>query len=162
MFSHKKRTIAVRFIIISMTLLAVGCVRPGTPLEPPRIKLAHVKIQEIKLFETVLEVDLRIFNTNDVSLEVKGIDCDLELNGKKIASGVSRVTTTLSPFTSETVPVTMYSSVLDVFRELIESNDNRKLAYKISGKLHVAGGFLLPSRIPFSAEGEIPLEQRLE
>jgi hypothetical protein len=64
----------------------------------------------------VLQIELRVFNTNEIPIKIKGLDCDLELNGKRFATGVSSVDREIPAFGTEIVPVTLYSSVLDIFR----------------------------------------------
>ena len=83
----------MRFRIISIalsgaamvTVLAIlhGCAGIGRRLEPPEVSLAHIAIQEVKALETTFQLHVRVFNFNDVPLEIKGIDCELEINGRK-------------------------------------------------------------------------------
>ncbi len=51
-----------------------GCAGFGKRLEPPRIALANIQVKEVKILESVFQIDLRIFNTNEVPLDVKGIE----------------------------------------------------------------------------------------
>jgi LEA14-like dessication related protein len=139
-------------------LLLVGCAGLGKSLEPPRIHLSNVQFQESKALETVLQIELRVFNTNDVPIKVKGLDCDLELNGKRFAKGVSSVDTEIPAFGTTTVPVTLYSSVVDIFRGIVGLHKKEKLKFGVYGRLHLEGGFLMPAVVPFKAEEELALE----
>jgi len=144
-------------VLVSLFLLA-GCAGVGKTLEPPRINLSNVQFQESKALETVLQIELRVFNTNEVPIKVKGLDCDLELNGKSFAKGVSSVDKEIPAFGTTIVPVTLYSSVVDIFRGIMGLHKKEKLKFGVSGRLHLEGGFLMPSTFPFKAEEELALE----
>jgi LEA14-like dessication related protein len=150
--------LALRIGLLIPLLVLVGCAGLGKTLEPPRINLSNVQFQESKALETVLQIELRVFNTNEVPIKVKGLDCDLELNGKRFATGVSSVDTEIPAFGTTTVPVTLYSSVVDLFRGIIGLQKKEKLKFGVSGRLHLEGGFLIPSTYPFRAEEELALE----
>ena len=150
--------LALRIGLLIPLLVLVGCAGLGKTLEAPRINLSNVQFQESKALETVLIIELRVFNTNEVPIKVKGLDCDLELNGKRFATGVSSVDTEIPAFGTTTVPVTLYSSVVDLFRGIIGLQKKEKLKFGVSGRLHLEGGFLIPSTVPFRAEEELALE----
>jgi LEA14-like dessication related protein len=120
--------------------------------------LAHIEVVEAQLFETVMRIDLRVFNTNPVALQVKGIDCRLELNGRDFARGVSDAQVHIPANGTEKIPMTVYSSLVDMARGFLRAQDEQKLSYKIEGRLRLEGGFMVPSVIPFSSEGEISLK----
>ena len=95
------------FILISLILS--GCAGLGRRLEAPRITLSNFSVQEIKVFESVFKIELRVFNTNDTSLEIKGLNCNLEINGKRLATGVANVKTDIPSYETGIVPMTLYS-----------------------------------------------------
>jgi len=157
---HGLRRRVVLFAGLSLGVLILpGCVGPGKKLEPPRITLTHIQVQEIKVFETAFQIELRVFNTNDLALEIKGLDCEVELNDKHFASGVSNKKTKIPPYDTATMPVTVYSSVLDLVKSLIDSSTKEKLKYKLKGRLHLGGGLTVPSVVPFESEGELSLPE---
>ena len=148
----------LRISVLILLFLPVGCAGLGKTLDPPRINLSNVQFQESKALETVLQIDLRVFNTNDVPIRVKGLDCDLELNGRSFAKGVSSVDKEIPAFGTMTIPVTVYSSVVDLFRGIVGLQRTEKLKFGVSGRLRLEGGFLMPAVIPFKAEEELALE----
>lgn len=137
--------------------IAAGCAQLGSRLEPPRITLANLKVQEVKIFESVLQIDLRVYNTNDISLEIQGIDCDLELNGRRFATGVSKAELKIASYDTALIPMTIYSSVLDVVRGLQGLSNKDKIEYTITGHLRLGKG-AMPSTIPFKSSGAISLQ----
>jgi LEA14-like dessication related protein len=151
-----------QFIRLSGGLTAIifilsGCAGFGKRLETPRIILSNFNVQEIKIFESVFKIEMRVFNTNEVPLEIKGLDCDLELNGKRLATGVTNVKINIPSYETAIVPMTLYSSVLDVVRVLRGLAETEKLEYKLTGRLRLGKG-AMPSTIPFKSTGELPLE----
>lgn len=137
-------------------LMFSGCAGLGKRLEPPRITLANIKVQKVKVFESVFEIEIRLFNTNEVAFEIKGIDCELELNGRRFATGVSNAQIKIPPYETALIPVTVYSSVLDVVMGLPGLSKTEELEYKITGSLRLDQG-TMSSVIPFKSSGKLPL-----
>jgi LEA14-like dessication related protein len=137
-----------------------GCAGWGKRLETPRITLSNFNVQEIKIFESVFTIEMRVFNTNDIPMEIKGLNCDLELNGKRLATGVSNVEINIPSYETALVPMTLYSSVLDVLTVLRKLAKNEKLEYKLTGRIKLGKG-TMPSTIPFKSMGELPLQEFL-
>jgi LEA14-like dessication related protein len=144
--------------LIVILLILSGCAGWGKRLESPRITLSNFNVQEIKIFESVFTIEMRVFNTNEVPLEIKGLDCDLELNGKRLATGVVNVKINIPSYETAIIPMTLYSSVLDVVKVLRSLAETEKLEYKLTGRLRLGKG-AMPSTIPFKSTGELPLQE---
>jgi len=151
-------------MVIALTILH-GCAGIGRRLESPEVSLAHITIQEVKAFETAFQLQVRVFNFNDVPLEIKGIDCELEINGRKLAKGVSATQTKVPAFGTELVQIQAYSSMLRMVSSMLEmirstqsKQMERKLNYKISGRLRLGGDSRMPWSLPFKSQGELNLE----
>jgi LEA14-like dessication related protein len=134
-----------------------GCTGFGYHLEPPRVKLADLEVKEIKVLESVFQVQLRVFNTNEVSLEVKGIECELELNGEPFALGVSNADIEIQPYATEILPVLVYSSVIDMVKGFHGLQKNEQLNYRLKGKIRL-GGNDFTSALPFTSEGSLAIK----
>jgi LEA14-like dessication related protein len=139
-------------------LMLGGCAGLGKPLETPRISLANIQVQESKGLETAFLVHLRVMNPNDVDLDIQGVDCDLEINDKPFAYGISNTPVKVPALGSETLPITVYSSVLDIVRGLLGLPQREDLSYKLKGKVHLIGGGLMPSLLPFDSQGTIAIK----
>lgn len=139
-------------------LILAGCAGIGNQLEPPRISLANIQVRELKGFETVFEIQMRVFNTNDIDLNVKGIDAQLEINGRPFATGVSNSPVDIPSFGTELVSVTLYSSVIDIVKSIRRLHQSEMLAYRLNGKLRATGDNLLPVTLPFESEGRVTLD----
>jgi LEA14-like dessication related protein len=137
-----------------LTVLALaGCAGIGRRLETPRISLANLRVVEASGLETVFEVELRVLNPNEMDLEVKGVDCELEVNGQPFARGISAAQVTIPAYGAEIVPVRAFSSVLSIFRSLVGLSKSAELGYRIKGKLRIGGDAILPPLLPFESSG---------
>jgi LEA14-like dessication related protein len=144
--------------LLSILMLA-GCAGIGKSLETPRISLSNIQVQESKGLEAAFLVHLRVTNPNDVELDIKGLDCDLEINGQPFAYGISNTPVTVPAFGSETIPVTVYSSVLGIVKGLFGLQQREELSYRVKGKVRMAGGGLMPSTLPFDSQGTVSIKE---
>jgi len=156
------RAIILARLFVIATLLLSGCAGLQKAYEPPRVTLSNMTIKETKALETAFLIELRIFNANDVQMDIKGVDCVLKINGKPFAAGVSGAGKTIPAYGTDVVPVVVYSSVLDtvnrvlgMIRDVQASQKIQNLKYSLKGKLRV--GDVTPTSVPFDSEGELNL-----
>jgi LEA14-like dessication related protein len=130
--------------IAAIVLFVLGCVGLQPTREPPRVNLAGIAVKEVKSFETAFLVQLRVMNPNESAINVRGVDCELELNDKHFAAGVAGVEKTIPAYRSELVPVVLYSSVLDmanrvigIIRSVQTFQKLEDLKYELNGKLRL-------------------------
>lgn len=155
---HRLRQYLSLFIwLLLIVFFLLGCAGIGKKLQPPRITLTNIQVQEIKVFESVFQIELRVVNPNDVSIDIKGLDCEIELNNKPFASGVSKKKIKVSSFDTAIIPITVYSSVFDLAKGLYDAGKKQMMKYKLKGRLHLGGGSTVSSVIPFESEGELTL-----
>jgi LEA14-like dessication related protein len=149
------------FLVLTWT----GCAGLGQSLQVPDIRLAGLLVEEMDLFETVLQLKLRVINGNDIPLVLKGIYCELELNDKSVATGVSKTPVNIPALGSDTVSVRVYSSMFNIassFFRMVQNEaaktGNPDFTYQLSGRIHLETSGLVPSTIPFKTTGKISLE----
>ncbi len=142
---------------LSGVLLLAGCAGIGKPLEAPHVSLADIRVESFTGFETVFQIQLRVINTNDVDLKVKGIEAQLEINGQSFATGVSNTPVKIPSFGTELVTVAVYSSVINMFKSVYGLHDSEELKYRLIGKLRVAGDNAFATTLPFESEGVVTL-----
>ena len=140
-----------------MWFMLFGCASLGKHLQPPHISIANIKVKEIKPLESTFQLDLRIMNTNDVALVIKGIECKLELNDRKFATGVSRVNKSIPAYDTDVVPIIVYTSLFEMVNSFIKLQENESLTYKIKGSVRL-GGSAIPSLFPFTSEGKVTIQ----
>ena len=145
--------------LIVLALVFSGCSAIQPKPDAVQVSLVDIKIQQIKLFESAFEIKLRVFNLSDTPFDVKALDCRLSLNGKAFALGVTDRKTQIPAYGTAVLPVVVFSSVVNMIQSLISLGEKEKLAYQISGQVHLSGGFPLPSRISFSSTGQLSLAE---
>ncbi|WP_373499228.1 LEA type 2 family protein [Desulfococcus sp.] len=159
LWTHLRSWFLGGVVILAAAGILGGCAALGKRLETPRISLSRIEVESATFFEMVMGVTLRIFNTNDVPLTLKGADVSLEVNGKAFARGVSPIETTLPAYGTTLVPMTLYSSTMDMVEGFVKMKNRDALKYRVYGSVRIEGGFLLPSSLPFSSEGELSLDE---
>jgi len=150
-----------RWLKLAVVLAAVGtagCAGFGRTLEAPHIALANLQVQESKGMETVFLVQLRVTNPNEVDLNVRGVDCQIDINDQAFAYGISDAQVRIPAMGSETIPITVYSSVLDIMRGLIGLPQRSDLKYHLKGKVRLDGSGWTPATLPFDSRGSLSLK----
>jgi LEA14-like dessication related protein len=134
-----------------------GCAGMGQRLAPPPVKLATIRVEDFNVLETVFKVQLRVFNTNQTALHIKGIECELDINGQPFAIGVSDADVEIPSYGTQLVPLNVYASVFDIIKSAQGLQKSQKqLKYQIKGKVHLGAG-ALPSVLPFDSKGNLSL-----
>lgn len=125
--------------------------------DPLSIDVAGIDPLPSEGLELRLAVRIRIQNPNDSIIEYNGAALDLDLNGRRLASGVVDVLGTVPRYgeTVLTVPVTI--SAFNVARQLVglmgTGGAPSDISYRVRGKLE--GGLFGTRR--FSDEGSFAL-----
>jgi len=130
----------------------------GQRLEPPQVKLATIRVEEFSVLETVFEIQLRVFNTNDTALQIKGLQCELEINGQPFAMGVSDADVEIPSYGTQLVPLRAYASLFDIIKSAQGLQNQDQLKYHIKGKVRLGAG-AFPSVLAFDSEGNISLPE---
>ena len=152
-----KLTVGV-MMFLAVTSVLNGCAGVGNTLEQPKINLANIRVEEMTGLETAFLVQLRVFNTNDTDLNISGIECDLDINDQRFATGVSKTDVTIPSYGSELISVTVYTSVLSMVRSIMSLPHHQELSYRLEGKLRINGESMLLPTLPFKSEGKVSLE----
>ncbi len=143
-------------IAVVLSFILTGCAGVGKRMEQPRVKLANIRPESFNFLETVFEVQLRVFNTNDTPLIIKGIESEIEINGKDFAFGVSESDVQIPAYGTELLTLRVYSSVIDIIKSAVGMQKQEQLQYRITGKLRLGAG-AFPGVLPFESEGQISL-----
>jgi hypothetical protein len=137
-----------RHLACFILITTAGCASWFMKGEPAEVLVANVTPLEVNAFEHRLQVDLRIRNPNDFDLFVTGIDFTLNLNGKRLARGLSNKDFTVPRLSDAVVSVQTSTSTFDVVGQLLNFSRNQDLSYHITGLLHLKDG-----RLPFDNSG---------
>jgi LEA14-like dessication related protein len=162
MHSVRSLTGAMALPVVLSLLLMGGCASLNPSLEPPRISMISMTQQPSSDMETAFQLELRLINPNDVSLDLKGIDCRLEINDSTIASGVSNQAAELPALGTLVYPVTIYASASDFILLMVRlmagshrSPEDFELTYRLAGRVFLAGALPGLNRLNFTSEGDL-------
>ena len=154
---------ALFFVLLSLSMLLAGCAAMGPGMEKPTVTVIDLRPGEVKALEAIFILELRIMNPNDFPLDISGLNCDLKIDGKRFASGISDVRQEVPAFGTATIPVTVYASmfemvtsVIQIIQEADQQNGNVKpLRYELAGKIRLEGR----GSFPFDSKGELDLSR---
>jgi len=144
-----------------LVLLACGALLSGgcaslQGRDPIQVIVAGVEPLQGEGLELRMLVKLRIQNPNDLPLGFNGVSVELDVQGKRFATGVSDAAGSVPRFGETLVDVPVSISVFRIARQAIGVTTNEyrgKLAYKMTGKL--AGPAF--NSVRFQSKGELTL-----
>lgn len=139
-------------VVVGLSGLLAACA--SLSLEPPRINIANVTMKEMKLFEQVYDLELRIQNPNDSDLDVTGLNFDLDINDKFFGSGISDQRLTISRLSSGLIRVEAVTTLVGFARQVlgVATAGLTRVSYRIKGTLFVGTP---TTRLPFDDKGEM-------
>jgi LEA14-like dessication related protein len=145
--------------VLMLVLSLAGCAALS-PRDPLNVQVAGIQPLPGEGLELRMAVKLRVQNPNDMALDYNGVALDLEINGRRLASGVSDERGSVPRFgeTVLTVPVTIsaFSAVRQALG-LAEHVGMEEVPYVLRGKL--AGGLFGTQR--FVEKGTLDLSGAL-
>jgi len=148
-----------RWCLIGLILLLSGCAALYQSMERPRINIANIMPREIKLFEQVFDLELRIQNPNNTPLEVNGLAFDLEINGKRFATGASNQSLVIDRLSSDVIHVEAITTLVGFLRQVAEYQETPipRVGYRIMGSIY-SGSSNVKLRFDDVGEIKIPIE----
>lgn len=135
-------------LCLVLSTVMAGCVGWLSPGEPPEVLVTNITPLEATAFEQRLQIDVRVRNPNDYDLQVTGVDFRLDLNGKRLARGVSNKEFTVPRLSDSVVSIQTSTSMLDIARQVLAFRQTEAVTYGISGRFYLASG-----RLPFENSG---------
>jgi LEA14-like dessication related protein len=141
--------------LLFLVTLISGCASLGN-LEPPELTLVQLQPSEVTLFETTLQVRLRIANPNPEAIAFDGASFKLTLDDRKVGRGMTPETRTIERFATEVIEVTFHVSNASVLLRLQEVLESKTVSYGVSGKLYLKQG-ANTRKIKVQSAGEIDL-----
>lgn len=149
-----------RFLPLFGLLLAVTLSACSTlNAIPPEVNLMRVDVQDVTLSHVNLLADLRLFNPNDKSLTIQGVDYTLHLEGIKVFSGKSSLTQTIEPQEYGHLTLRLASAYWDIIQLFNKLPNKSDVAFSMQGSIRVGGNRLFAQRFTFDKQGIIPLQK---
>ena len=151
--------LTTRALLIGLTLAGLAGCAGMSSTDPLSIDVAGIEPLPGEGMELRLAVRVRIQNPNTTPVDYSGAALTLELNGRRLASGVTDTSGSVPRYgeTVLTIPVTI--SAFDVARQLLgfmNEPNPEEIRYRVEGKLD--GGLLGTRR--FTDEGTFQLPAR--
>lgn len=106
--------------------------------EPVEVILVGVEPLQGEGLELRMLVKLRIQNPNDMALDFNGVSVEMDVQGKRFATGVSNAAGSVPRYGETIVAVPVSVSVLRIVRQVmgvVTDEYQGKLAYEMTGKL---------------------------
>jgi LEA14-like dessication related protein len=145
----------MRWTVGLMTAALVACAT--TQLEPPNLNIMNIEMLETSsLFTQRLKVRVHVQNPNDIELPIQGVSATLELQGEKLATGVSAESFTVPAFGEGEFDLLVDASVARVVIGMLGKGKTDQmmqegLDYRLKGKVSLASGMI--RSIPFDERG---------
>ena len=132
------RGTALAAALVGATL--AGCATLGVGGEPIEVQLVSLTPLPSTAFEHRLRVDLRLRNPNNRAYAIEGLRFLLDVNGSRLASGVSSESATLPRLGEVVVPVTTTTSLLDLVNQIVAFGQQQQphFEYQLRGKVFLA------------------------
>ena len=145
-----------RLAVLCMLSMAAGCASIAQ-LEPPDVQVTSLQLLEATpgSLEQRFAVGLRLINPNNRAISLQGLDFELDVNGQRLARGVSDKAFELPRLGEAETSVIVTTSLLDVLRQAVGLSSRRdaNLDYRLRGRLHLGEGFV--RTVPFNHFGTL-------
>lgn len=125
--------------------------------DPLTIDVAGIEALPSEGLELRLQVSIRVQNPNDAPIEFSGAAFDLDLNGRRLATGVTDTVGIVPRYGEALIVVPVTVSAFNAARQIIgfaTAENSNEVSYRVRGKLE--GGLLGTRR--FSDEGVFELD----
>jgi len=137
-------------------MTAIGCVSTD-PIEPPEVSLVDLGFVDATLFESTLDVRVRIANDNPEPLILDGAVIKLDLDGRNFGKGTIADRIEIPRFSSVVQHLEMHLSHLAVATKIKGVVESKTVDYGISGKVYVVTPSGSVKRLPIDKRGTIDL-----
>jgi len=146
----------MRTLFVLYLLLGLGGCASLPNRDPLVVDVAGIESLPGEGMEIRLRVAIRIQNPNDTPVEYSGAALDLNLNGRRAASGVSDATGIVPRYGETVIYVPVTISAFNMVNQLIgfmNAENADQISYRVRGKLE--GGLFRTRR--FTDEGSFAL-----
>ena len=137
----------IALVLISLT----GCAQ----YRPVDVFVIGLQPTEGSPLEQRIRVDLRIQNPNDEPIEAHGMQMRLDVNGARLARGVSDASFTIPRLGEATTSIVATTSLFDLAKQIVALSGTQSFKYVLEGDVYVdslPGGF--GRSVSFHNEGE--------
>jgi LEA14-like dessication related protein len=151
---HNKLLIVVVLVLAGLT----GCRQPEAP--------EYYGFQDLRIGrgegqQATLGTTLKFYNPNPFSLQLKGAEMDVSLNGKPAGHSVLDSTVLIPKKDTFYVPVTMQLNLQSLMGNALQIFLEKRVTVTLDGRVHLKRG-MIPFSRPFHYEGKEDLSELLQ
>jgi LEA14-like dessication related protein len=161
MFNHRTGVMVGILPLVLAAFMASGCVSTE-PLEPPGVTLVYLYIIDATLFESTLDVAVRISNDNPEPLVIDGAVIKLQLNGIKVGKGASDERLELPRLGSVVRRLELHMNHLALATRIKGIIEAKVLNYGVTGKVYVVRPSGSVRGMSFESSGRLDLRGEAE
>jgi LEA14-like dessication related protein len=143
-------------ILVLAAVVSFGCSTTET-VTPPEVTLVDLDFVDATIFESTLDVGVRIFNENPEPLVLDGAVIKLELEGRSFGKGAFSERIEIPKLDSVVQLIEMHLSHIAVATKLKTVVESQVVNYSITGKVYVITPSGRVSRLPIDKRGRIDL-----
>ena len=148
--------------LLLLCSLGLGACSALPNRDPLNIDVAGIEPLQGEGLELRLAVRVRIQNPNDSDIAYSGAALNLDLNGRKLASGVSSAMGTVPRYGEAVLEIPVTISALSMARQVLgfvnnNAQDQREVKYTVRGKLE--GGVFGTRRFTDDGTFELPADR---
>ena len=156
------RSLPTRLLLpaVALALFNVGCASLGN-LDSPELTLVNLELTEATLFETTLDVRLRIANPNPEPITFNGAKFKLTLEDRKVGRGMSPETVTIPRLGTEVVNIPFHVNNATLLLRVKEILDTKSVNYGLQGTLYLERA-LGNRKLKMRSEGHLDFEEQFK
>jgi LEA14-like dessication related protein len=138
----------MRLMLLGLVLVFAGCAQ----YRPLDVFVIGLTPMEGGALEQRVRVDLRIQNPNDQPLDARGLRLQLDVNGQRLARGVSAAPFAVPRLGETTTSIVASTSLFDLARQLVALPGRQTMNYVLKGTIFLEG---MGRSIEFHQAGEL-------
>lgn len=146
------------FLIIIFYLVFLSSCSTINTIQP-EVNLMRLDVQDVTLSHVNLLAELRVFNPNEKSITIQGVDYTLHIEGTKVFSGQNRLSKTMNPQEYTFLTLRLASAYWNIISLLNKLPDKSDVSFSMQGSIKVGESSIFPKSFSFEKEGVIPIQK---
>jgi LEA14-like dessication related protein len=134
---------------------AAGCASMVPKLQAPQLTVTGVVIGGGNLQQQQMRLTFHATNPNDRAIAIRGIECNLEIEGAAFAHGTTDAAFTLPALGEADFDLNVTTDLNSVLGALAGGFGHHMVDYRVFGQVHLQGGIV--RTIPFDQKGRVRL-----
>jgi LEA14-like dessication related protein len=146
------------FVTVILLLIPIASCSTINTIQP-EVNLMRLDVLDVTLSHVNLLAELRVFNPNETSVTIQGVDYTLYLEDIKVFSGRSGLAQTINPQEYGFLTLRLSTAYWNIIQLLNRLPDKADVAFSMQGSIRVGESRLFSKHFSFEKEGMIPLHK---